>query len=486
MGDLFRNLVDGKWVESLNGTTFEDTNPANKADVLASFPRSDHRDIDRAVEAARTHFGVWSRVPPRRRAEVLCRAGRIVEDRGEELTALLVHETGKVLGEAQSEWRDGASMFRIIGGETDGLGGTLVPPDASGAMTMRMHAPFGVAAVITHWTFGLAGVIASVASALAAGNTVVFKPAEDAALIGTRLAEVLLEAGVPSGAVSVVHGYGEEAGAPLVRHPDVALVSFAGSPEVGREIAITCAAERKRLHSDLGRRFIVLVLEDSDLDLAVEGTVRGAFAMAGQRWQGAARVFVHRKTAREFAERVVARVQALRVGDGALAATDVGPVIGEGQLKRVHAHTRIGLREGAKLLYGGEAIKDGECKRGCFYAPTVFGDAALKMRFLQEEVLGPTMALLSVSSLEDAVEQANAVRHGATTAVYTRDFAKAFRVVDTLRAECIHVNPGPTSGDARLALAGYGQFGPLGDPVCRSVWSFAGWKEVCVGSPGGR
>jgi aldehyde dehydrogenase (NAD+) len=487
MGEPFRNLVDGKWVQPVSGTTFDDLNPANRADVLGRLPRSDHRDADRAVEAARAHFGTWSRIPARRRGEILRRAARIVEDCGQELTALLVRETGKVAGEAEAEWRDGVSLLYTVAAETEGLGGILSPPDTAGAMATSVPAPLGVAAAITHWTFGLAGSIASLATVLAAGNTVVFKPAADAGLVGTRLAEILLDAGVPPGACSLVHGYGEEVAAPLVRHPDVAVVSFAGSPEVGREIAITCAAERKRLLADLGRRFVVVVLEDADLDFAVEGTVRSAFAMAGQRWRGAARAVVLRKAAKEFTERLVARVQSLRVGDGADAATDVGPVIGDGQLKRVHAHTRTGVREGAKLLCGGEAIKDGECKRGFFYAPTVFADATLKMRLLQDDVLGPTMVLLQAANHEEAMEQANAVGPAATTVVYTCDLGKAFRVVEHLRAECIRVNPPLDRGDAGLALAGYDALTPFGvDAVRRRLQSFAGRKDVGVYSLGGR
>jgi len=487
MGDRFRNLIDGKWVESANGTAFDDINPANRADVVGTFPRSDHRDVDRAVEAARTQFASWSRVPSLRRSEILYHTARIAEERAEGLAGIIVRETGKLLSEAQTELRDGVSLLRAIAAEATRPGGAVVPSVHPEALALAIQTPVGVAAVITHWTFPLAGSIWALASALAAGNTVVFKPAEDTPLVGMRLVEILQEAGLPPGTISLVHGYGEEAGAPLVRHPDVVLVSFTGSSDVGREVAITCAAEQKRLALDLGQRCVVLVLEDADLDLAVEGAVRGVFAMAGQRWRGAARVFVHRKAAREFADRVVARVQALRLGDGMLPTTDVGPVISETQLKRVHGHTRIGVRDGAKLLCGGEVVRDGDCKRGFFYAPTVFGDAALKMRIVQEEVLGPTLALLAVAGVDEAVEQATAVRHDVTTAVYTRDLARAFRVIENLRAGCAYVNPTPTGGDARLSFTDYGQLKRLHrEAVGRSIDGFAAWKEVIIDSVGGR
>jgi aldehyde dehydrogenase (NAD+) len=487
MGEPFNNFIDGRWVESAGKATFDDINPANKTDVIGSFPRSDHRDIDRAVETARAHFQAWSRVPPPRRAEILYRAASLVEERSDELTAVLVRETGKLAREAQAESREGASVLRAIGAEVACLGGPMVPSGRPGALAMVTQLPLGVAAVITHWTFPLAGPLAALASALAAGNTVVLKPAEDAPLAGTRLVEMFLEVGLPPGAVSVVHGYGEEAGAPLVRHPDVVAVSFEGSSDVGREVAIACAAEQKRLDAHLGERCVLLVLEDADLDPAVEGAVRGAFALAGQRWRGATRALVHRKIAKEFAERVIASVQALRPGDGGLATTDIGPVISESQLKRVHAHTRVGSREGAKLLCGGEVVREGDCKRGFFYAPTVFGDATLKMRFVQDEVLGPALAVMSVGSTDEAVQQANAARRAATVAVFTRDLTRALRVAEGLRAGRVQVNPSLAADDAPSSLAGYGRLPRFRlDTGGWTLDRFSAWKEVTIEAIGGR
>jgi aldehyde dehydrogenase (NAD+) len=322
---------------------------------------------------------------------------------------------------------------------------------------------------------------------VAAGDTVVFKPSEDTPLAAARLVEILLSAGLPPACLSLVHGYGEEAGAPLVRHPDVALVSFAGSPEVGREVAITCAAEEKRLCLDLGERLAAVVLEDADLDLAVDGVVHAGLALAGQRWRGAGRLFVQRKVVKEFGERLIARVQALRLGDGMSEATDIGAIINEAQLKRVHGHTRVGLRDGAKLLCGGEVVKEGECKRGFFYAPTVFGDAALKMRLVREDVLGPLVALLPVASLEDALEQANTFRRAATVVVYTRDLASGFRVIDGMRAGRVFVNPPPPSSGTALSLAGFCPPAGLRRLAgLKSLSDYEAWKEAVVDSVGQR
>ena len=481
MGDRLNNLIDGNWVESANSATFDDANPANKTDVLGSFPRSDHRDIDRAVEAARTGFPAWSRCAPMRRAEILYKAAHILEERSDDLSAVIVRETGKVLAEAQTEVRDGVSTLRAIAGDGSRLAAEASSADHAGAVVLATPVPLGVAGVITHWTFPLAGSLWAVASALVAGDTVVLKPAEDAPLTAARLVEILLEAGLPPASICLVHGHGEEAGAPLVRHPDVALVSFAGSPEVGREVAITCAAEEKRLCLDLGQGTVAIVLEDADLDLAVDSVVGAGFASAGQRWRGVVRLFVQRKAVKEFSERVVARTQALRLGDGMAATTDIGPIINETQLKRVHGHTRIGLRDGAKLLCGGEVVKEGECKRGFFYAPTVFGEATLKMRLVQEEVLGPALALMSVAGLEEAVEQVNAFRHDSAIAVYVRDIARGFRAIEGLRGGRVYVNPAPANRGARSPLA---SFGPPSHIRChaglRNLFEFGAWKEAVI------
>lgn len=487
MGEPFKNLIDGKWVASGNGATFDDANPANKTDILGAFPRSDHRDIDRAVEVARTYFPTWSHSPAIRRCDILWKAARIIEERTDDLSAVVVRETGKVSAEARMEVGEGVSVLRALATDRSAHAAHTFAPDRAGAIVLARPVPLGVAGVIAHWAFPFAGALWALASAVAAGNTVVFKPSEDAPLAAARLVEIFLEAGLPPASLGLVHGHGEEAGAPLVRHPDVTLISFAGSPEVGREVAITCAAEEKRLCLDLGERMAALVLEDADVDLAVDGVVRAGLALAGQRWRGTARIFVQRRAAKEFGERLVARVQAVRLGDGMSETTDMGPIINETQLKRVHSHARVGVRDGAKLLCGGEAVKEGECKRGFFYAPTVFGDAALKMRLIREDALGPLLALIPVASLEDGLEHANAFRQAATVVVCTRELARGFRVIEGLRAGRVFVNPPPPTSGTALPLAG---FCPPARLRLRAApqrcVDFEAWKEAVVDSAGPR
>jgi aldehyde dehydrogenase (NAD+) len=481
MAERFKNYIDGKWTDSSNDTTFDDANPANRSDILGVFPRSDHRDVDRAVEAARKRSAAWARMPPIRRAEILYAAAGILAARKEELATLLTREMGKVLPEASLELEECVGLLRHIAGEGCRFGGAVAPQEQPDSLAMLIPVPLGVAAVISHWAFPLAGTLWQLALALVAGNTAVFKPAEDAPLIAMRLVEILLEAGLPPGIVGLVHGYGEEAGAPLVRHPDVALVLFTGSSEVGRETAIACAAEQRRVSLDLGEMCSILMLEDADLDAAVDGAVRAGLALSGQRWRGATRLLTHRKIVKEFTERVVARVQALRLGDGMLPTTDLGPIVNEAHLKRVHGQTRIGTREGGKLLCGGEVHKEGECKRGFFYAPTVFGDVEPRMRLMHEEVLGPAMILVPVSGLEEGLELANATRHRLVASVYTRDPSKGFRAIDGLRAGTVAVNPSPADGMGRSSWAKFGRPGTPGlKGAVPLLAEFAEWKTATI------
>jgi len=483
MKERFQNFICGTWADAVNGTTFEDSNPANRVDILGSFPRSDHRDVDRAVEEAKASYARWRREPAARRAEILFRTGELMGRRKEELALLITRETGKLLRESRDEVQQAIDTIYFVAGEGRRLYGAIAPLELPDRFSITVRRPLGVVGVMTPWNFPLAIPVRKLTPALVAGNTVIFKPAKDAPLAAVRLLEILLEAGLPPGAVSLVHGYGEEAGAPLVRHPDVSLISFTGTAEVGREVAIACAAEHKRVSLELGGSNALLVMEDADMALALDGAIPSAFASSGRGFTATSCILVHQQVAREFTDGFVGRARGLRVGDGQSSETNVGPVISEGQLKRVHGYTRLGIREGARLLCGGEIYREGECKKGFFYAPTVFGEVTRKMRIYQEEIPGPSVAIVTVDNLEEAVEVANTGRYRLAATLISRDIKRAFRAVEGLVAGVVSVNAPPGASEVHLPPGGMRHGGSGShEGGWRLLDAFTEWKTISIGN----
>lgn len=481
MAEHLKNYIDGKWTEATTGHTFPSINPADKSEVLGFFPRSDHRDVDRAVEAARREYLRWRKVPAPRRAEILFRAAELLVQRKEGLAALMTKEMGKILKESRGDVQEAIDMTYFIAGEGRRLLGETTPSELSDRFAMSVRVPVGVVAAITPWNFPLAIPTWKLIPALVAGNTVVFKPAEDTPLMATKLVEILEEAGLPPGVLNLVHGSGEEAGAPLIRHPDVAMVSFTGSCAVGREIGIAAAAEHKRLSLEMGGKNAIIVMDDADLDLAVEGAVWGAFGTSGQRCTSASRLVVQKKVLKEFSDRLVKRAETLRLGDGLLPETEMGPVINERRLKQVHKYTKLGVKEGARLLTGGDIYRKGDCAKGFFYLPTVFADVSSKMRIAQEEIFGPAVAIIAVTEIEEAIAVANSTRYGLSSAIYTRDVAKAFKAMREIEAGITYVNA-PTIGvEVHLPFGGVRQSGNgRREGGSTAIENFTEWKTLYI------
>ncbi len=475
------NYIDGKWQASQSGRTLEDRNPANKAEVIGLFPRSDASDVDAAVQAARIHYPKWRKVPAPQRAEIMFRAAELMVQRKDELARLMTREMGKVLKEASGDVQEAIDMTYYIAGEGRRLFGQTTPAELPDKFAMSIRVPIGVVAAITPWNFPLAIPTWKLIPALVAGNTVVFKPAEDTPLMAQRLVEILLEAGLPEGVLNLVQGIGEEAGAALVRHPEVNLVSFTGSCETGREVAKVCAEHFKRVSLEMGGKNPIIVMDDADLDLALEGAVWGAFGTTGQRCTAASRLIVHRAVQREFTDRLVERAQKLRLGDGLLPTTDVGPLINEAQLQRVHGYTEIARQEGVRILTGGHIYTEGECAKGFFYAPTVFADVTTDMRTAQEEIFGPCPAIIAVNTLAEAIDVANSTTYGLSSAIYTHDVNKAFVAMRDLEAGITYVNSSTIGAEVHLPFGGVKQTGNghrEGSQMVLDV--FTEWKTLYI------
>src|SRR5580693_893585 len=336
-----KNFINGEWVGARRGSTFENRNPANTGELVGIFPSSTQEDVNDAVDAAKAAFKQWRLFPAPRRAEILYRAAETLVKRKEDLARDMTREMGKPLSETRGDVQEAIDMTYYMAGEGRRLFGQTVPSELPNKFAMSVRDPLGVVGMITPWNFPMAIPSWKIMPALICGNTVVIKPAEDTPLSTYNLVQILVEAGLPPGVVNVVHGMGPEAGGPLITHPDVSAVSFTGSTEVGRLVNEACAPTFKPCHLEMGGKNIIIVMDDANLDLAVEGAVWGGFGTSGQRCTAASRVAVHKKVYGEFVAKFAERAKSLRVGNGLNAATDMGPCINEQQLKTVMSYVEI-------------------------------------------------------------------------------------------------------------------------------------------------
>jgi alpha-ketoglutaric semialdehyde dehydrogenase len=423
-------------------------------EVLGTVPEADAAAVDAAVEKARVAYEDWRLVPAPRRGEILFRFAQVLEREKTALTDLMTHEMGKVKAEAGGDVQEAIDMTYYMAGEGRRLWGQTTPSELQNKFNMSVRVPVGVVGAITPWNFPIAIPSWKLAPALVCGNTVVLKPAEDTPLLAQRFVELLDEAGVPDGVVNIVHGYGETAGAALVRNPHVPVITFTGSRETGVAVTKAAADNLKHVHLELGGKNAIIVLEDADLDLAVEGIVWSAFGTSGQRCTAASRVIAHEKVYEALQSRLVARAEQMRLGPGWEDDTDIGPVINRAAIDKIDSYTKIGQDEGARLLTGGEIATEGDLGKGFFYRPTIFGDVDAQMRIAQEEIFGPTTALIKVRDFDEALRVANGIKYGLSSSIFTRDVNRAFRAMRDLQTGITYVNAGTTGAEVHLPFGG--------------------------------
>jgi alpha-ketoglutaric semialdehyde dehydrogenase len=453
--DAYRNYINGEWLAPSSGDYIENRNPADSRDLVGRFPASTAEDADAAVQAAADAFPKWRKLPAPRRAEILFRAGHLLLQRKDEFARAMTREMGKVLKETSGDVQEAIDMTYFIAGEGRRLHGFTTKAELPSKYAMCVREPIGVCALITPWNFPMAIPSWKILPALVCGNTVVIKPAEDTPLSTYNFVEVLTEAGVPPGVVNVVSGYGEAAGAALVNHPKVRLVSFTGSTDVGRIVGQAAAASDKICSLEMGGKNVVMVMEDADLDLAVEGVLWGAFGTSGQRCTAASRVVVHKKVAKKFTQLLVDGAKSLRLGNGLSDKSDVGPVINQEALEKILGYIEIGQREDkARLLAGGHRAERGDLKHGFFIEPTVFGGVRPEMRIAQEEIFGPVVSVIECRDLDDAIEIANGVRYGLSASIYTRDTNRAFRAMEDVQTGIFYVNASTIGAEVHLPFGG--------------------------------
>ena len=451
---VFKNYINGEWVEARGGKAIEDRNPANHDELVGMFPASTAEDVQDAIGAAQAAYKKWRLVPAPKRAEILFRAAEILIERKEDCARDMTREMGKILSETRGDVQEAIDMTYLMAGEGRRQFGHVVPSELPNKFAMAVRAPVGVAGMITPWNFPMAIPSWKAMPALVCGNTIVLKPAEDTPLSTYNLTQALAEAGLPPGVLNVVFGDGPQAGAPILDNPGVDLVSFTGSTEVGRIVSVACAPTFKKCHLEMGGKNIIVVMDDANLELAIEGGVWGGFGTTGQRCTAASRVAVHKKVYGEFVEKFVERVKKLKVGDGLDPSTQMGPCINEQQLKTVMSYVEIGKSEGAKLATGGHRLEAGANAKGWFHEPTVFVDCNPKMRICQEEIFGPVVAVMPFGTFDEAIEIANGVKYGLSASIYTRNANNAFRAQRDLETGIVYVNAPTIGAEVHLPFGG--------------------------------
>jgi len=477
----FFNYIDGKWIPAASGETLASHNPAT-GELIGAVPASDARDVARAVTAAANAFEKWRKTPAPRRAEIIHAVADLVRARKQTLGELLTREMGKVLPEALGDVQEAVDMGMYMAGEGRRLNGLLVPSELPNKWAMAVRDPLGVVGLITPWNFPIAVPSWKIFPALLTGNTIVWKPAEDTPVLAVEFVKIFEEAGLPPGVLNLVTGYGVPAGAALVEHPQVKMISFTGSNEIGKQIAVRGAQLGKRVSLELGGKNAIIVLDDADLDLALDGIIWSAFGTSGQRCTATSRVIVTPEIHSELAERVADRASKLRLGNGLLPTTDVGPLINRDAVDKVHQYTELGVSEGAALLVGGARGVEGDLAQGHFYKPTVFDRVTPTMRLAQEEIFGPSLAILRAHDIDEAIRLNNGVNFGLSASIYTSNVNKAFEAMRDLTTGIVYINAGTIGSEVQLPFGGTrgtgnGHREGGGPPV---LDAFTEWKSIYV------
>ena len=474
------NFIGGKWVPALSGRTFETRNPAT-SQVIAQCADSGVEDVRQAVAAAREAFESWRRLPAPRRGELLYRvAERLVHEK-ESLARTLTSEMGKALVEAQGDVQEAIDMAYYMGGEGRRQFGHIAPAELPNKSACSIREPLGVVGLITPWNFPSAIPAWKSFPALIMGNTVVLKPSPDTPFTAALLVKVLEEAGLPPGVVNLVLGSTPQVGEALVKHPDVALISFTGSKVTGGKVAVDAATHHKKVALEMGGKNAILVMEDANLELAVEGIVWSAFGTSGQRCTACSRLIVHQAVKDRLVKMLLDRMQTLRVGNGLDPETDVGPLINQGQLDRVHDLVKTGQREGARLLTGGYPLTEGEYASGSFFAPTLFDRVTPSMQIANEEIFGPVLAVLEVQDLDEAIVLNNSVEYGLSSALYTQDVNLAQYAMRELRSGIVYINAGTIGSEVHLPFGGVKATGNGHREAGQAALdTFSEWKSIYI------
>ena len=450
----YRNFIAGKWIESTSSKTATNINPANTDETLGTITHATREEARAAVEAAIEAFPGWRSTPAPARGKIVAKAARLFEEHKEELARILTSEEGKTLAESRGELQRSINVAEFCAGESRRMNGETIQSELPSNFAYTIKQPLGVVACVTPWNFPVAIPVWKIAPALVAGNTVVFKPASLTPATAVRIVEIFEEAGIPPGVLNLVIGSGSEAGDEIIGHPAVKAVSFTGSNEVGIRLYEQVSRRGAKVQCEMGGKNPVVILEDADLDLAVESTAQGAFGSSGQRCTATSRAVVINEIADEFVERIARRAESMKIGDGMDPETEMGPSVDESQFKTVLKYIDIGKEDGATLVCGGTRANGDGLDKGYFVKPTVFDHVTPDMRIAREEVFGPVLSVLRAKNFDEAMQIANDTEYGLSSSIFSNDAARIFRFVDEIETGMTHINSPTTGGEAHIPFGG--------------------------------
>ena len=450
----YRSFIGGAWIDSTSGKTLPNINPADTNDIIGHAQLCTRDEARSAVEAAYSAFKGWKNTPAPARGKILTKMSRLMEQHKEELAQLLTREEGKTISEARGEVQRATNVMEFCAGETRRLNGETIQSELPENWAYTIKEPHGVVALVTPWNFPVAIPVWKIAPALAAGNTVVFKPASNTPATAVRIVELLIEAGVPDGVLNLVLGSGSEAGDEIINHPAVRAVSFTGSSEIGFKMYGQIAKRGIPFQAEMGGKNPVVILEDCDIDLAVEHTAAGAFGSTGQRCTATSRAVVVNSIADKFVEKIVARAKAYKLGPGVDPTSEIGPSVDESQFNTVLNYMDIGREDGATLLCGGGRATGEPLDNGYFVEPTVFDHVTPDMRIAREEIFGPVLSIMRVNDLDEAMTVANDCEYGLSSSIFANDYNDITRFVNEIESGMTHINSPTTGGEAHIPFGG--------------------------------
>jgi alpha-ketoglutaric semialdehyde dehydrogenase len=451
--EIYKNYINGKWEESVSEKIIENLNPADTSDVIGASRLSTREEARRAIEAAFEAAKQWRKVTAPARGKILFRAARLMEDDLENLAQVMTREEGKTITESRGEVRRSINIIEFIAGEGRRINGETIYSELPSNFAYTIKQPLGVVACITPWNFPAAIPVWKIAPALVAGNAVIFKPATNVPASSVRLVEIFERAGLPAGVLNLIIGSGAEAGDEIINHPAVRGVSFTGSTEIGVKIYAQAARRGAKALCEMGGKNPVVVLEDANIDLAVESTAMGAFGASGQRCSATSRAIVVDEIADEFVAKIVEKAKSVKVGDGQSEETKMGPVVDKNQYENILRYIERGREEGAELMCGG-ALSDNGFERGYFIQPTVFDRVTSEMTIAREEIFGPVISVMRVHDFDEALSIANDSEYGLTSAIFTRDSNRIFRFVEEIETGVTHINSPTVGGEAHIPFGG--------------------------------